>query len=102
MEHGRKPFQSVRMEMIGAESGLERFRKDETTTLPPVAKWRNNLTALSQHENLFFIASRHCITVYQPEFPYQTLRRTPSLRIIPELAEPRARGYLSHGESGNQ
>lgn len=100
MEHDRKGFQPVRVEMIGVESGLERFTKNGVTNLPTVSKWRNNLTALSQHENLFFIASGHCIAVYQPEFPYQTLRRVPSLLIYPELAAQRALGYLSHGIGG--
>ncbi|KAK5953820.1 hypothetical protein OHC33_005089 [Knufia fluminis] len=96
MENDRKPYQPVRVEMIGFESGLERFSKDGITTLPPVSKWRNNLTALSHYENLFFIASDDCIAVYQPEFPFQTLRRQPALLIKPELANRNALGYLSH------
>lgn len=100
MENDRKPYQPVCVEMIGVETGLERFSKDGITTLPPVSRWRNNLTALSQYENLFFIASDDCIAVYQPEFPFQTLRRQPSLLIKPELANRHALGYLSqHGSA---
>jgi len=95
MENNRKPYEPVRVEMIGLESGLERFSKDGLVTLPPVSKWRNNLTALSHYENLFFIASDDCIAVYQPEFPFQTLRRQPALLIKPELANRNALGYLS-------
>ena len=95
MESDRKPHQPVRVEMIGIESGLKRFSKDGITTLPPISKWRNNLTALSHYENLFFIASDDCIAVYQPEFPFQTLRRQPALLIKPELANRNAFGYLS-------
>ena len=101
MENDRKPYQPVRVVMIGVESGLERFSKDGITTLPPVAKWRNNLTALSHHENLFFIASDDCIAVYQPGFPFQTLRRQPALLIKPELANRNASGYLSQ-RAGSQ
>ena len=95
MDNDQKPYQPVRVEMIGLECGPERFSKDGITILPPVSKWRNNLTALSHYENLFFIASNDCIAVYQPEFPFQTLRRQPALLIKPELANRNALGYLS-------
>lgn len=99
MDNHQRPYQPVRVDMIGVENGFNRFTKDGITNMPPVARWRNNLTALSQYENLFFIASGDCIAVYQPEFPYQTLNRNPALLIRPELANRFAIGYMSQHRS---
>lgn len=96
MDNKQRPYRAVSVDMIGVENGAKRFTQDGITNMPPVARWRNNLTAMSQHDNLFFIASGDCIAVYQPEFPYQTLKRHPALLIKPELAEPNALGYMSH------
>lgn len=96
MDNKERPYRAVSVDMIGVENGAKRFTQDGNTQLPPIARWRNNLTAMSQHDNLFFIASGDCIAVYQPEFPYQTLKRHPALLIRPELANPHALGYLSH------
>lgn len=95
MDSKERLYRAVSVDMIGVENGTNRFTQDGVTTMPPVARWRNNLTAMSQHENLFFIASGDCIAVYQPEFPYQTLKRHPALLIKPELANPHAQGYMS-------
>lgn len=96
MDNKQRPYRAVSVDMIGMENGAKRFTQDGITNMPPVARWRNNLTAMSQHDNLFFIASGDCIAVYQPEFPYQTLKRHPALLIKPELANPNALGYMSH------
>lgn len=96
-----RKYEPVHVEMIGLEDGHERFSKDGNCNIPPLAKWRNNLTALSQHHNLFFIASNDCIAIYLPEFPYQTLRTRPVLLIKLELANRYAGGYISSARGGN-
>ncbi|KAJ9657347.1 hypothetical protein H2198_004358 [Neophaeococcomyces mojaviensis] len=100
MENDQRPYQAVRVDLVGIEKGLDRFTKDGSTHLPPVSRWRNNLTALSQHGNLFFVASDDCVAVYQPEFPYQTLRRQPVLLIQPNLENRYARGFMSSRRDG--
>lgn len=94
MDNDRRPHRAVSVDMIGVEHGTKRFLQDGIANIPPVARWRNNLTVMSQHENLFFAASGGCVIVYQPEFPYQKLRKTPALIIQPELANPKALGYM--------
>lgn len=102
METDSRPYPTIRADLIGKEVGVERFTKDGITAPPPAARWRNNLTALSQREHLFFIAANHLIYVYQPECPYRKLGRGPALIITPDLANPAARGYISHGAGGNE
>jgi len=102
MENDQRPYQAIRVDLVGFEKGLDRFTKDGLTHLPPVSRWRNNLTALSQHENLFFVASDDCIAVYQPEFPYQTLKRQPVLLIQPDLENRHAHGYMGTRRDGAQ
>lgn len=52
------------------------------------------MTALSQRYNLYFVAHRDAIAVYRPRFPFQRLRRLPSLVIPLKLANPSAQGYI--------
>ncbi|ETN40515.1 uncharacterized protein HMPREF1541_04792 [Cyphellophora europaea CBS 101466] len=102
-EHDPRPFQAVNIDMASTETGAERFVKDGLYRPPPTASWRCNLTALSQRYNLYFIASKSGIAVYQPDFPFQKLKRTPKLYIVPTLANVDAEGYLdvSHPHSIN-
>lgn len=95
MDNDQRPYRAVSVDVIGVEYGTQRFTRDGVTIRPPVARWRNNLTVMSQRENLFFAASGDCIAVYQPEFPYQKLKRHPALLIRPELANANAFGYMN-------
>ncbi|KIW51671.1 hypothetical protein PV05_10370 [Exophiala xenobiotica] len=94
MEDDLRSFQSVSIGLTSVESGRERFARDGLYHPPPLAYWRNNLTALSQHYNLYFVANRDSIAVYRPEFPFQKLRKLPSLLIPATLAQPLAEGYI--------
>ncbi|KAK7539846.1 uncharacterized protein J3D65DRAFT_675946 [Phyllosticta citribraziliensis] len=58
---------------------------------PYLVTWRCNLTALSHTENLYFVAGRSEIFVYQPNFPDQRLDSDPTLILQPsgpEHAQP--------------
>lgn len=56
---------------------------------PYLNEARNNLTALSQRQNLFFVAMRDHVLVYQPRYPNQFLDRAPE--VILRLPEGRSR-----------
>ncbi|OJD18006.1 hypothetical protein AJ78_01963 [Emergomyces pasteurianus Ep9510] len=62
------------------------------STVP--AYWRNNLTALSQHRNLYFAAFEHQIYVYQPSGRGWALAPEPAMIITPVAKNPRASGYI--------
>ena len=94
MEHDPRPFQAVSIGMTGVETGRERFFRDDYYHGPPLAAWRCNLTALSYRYNLYFIATREGVAVYQPEFPFQKLHQKPQLNIPPTLANATAAGYI--------
>lgn len=94
MEHDLRSFQSVNIGLSCLETGSSRFTRDGIYHPPPLAFWRNNLTALSQRYNLYFVAHRDAIAVYRPDFPFQRLHRRPSLVIPPMLANPSAKGYI--------
>ena len=94
MERDPRPFQSVNIGLIGIETGRESFISDNHYTGPPLAAWRCNLTALSHRHNLYFVATREGIAVYQPSFPFQKLHKRPAINIPPTLAEPDAAGYI--------
>lgn len=94
MEYDNRPFESIKIGLTSSESGKERFTRDGVFDGPPLSNWRNNLTALSQRFNLYFVATRDTIAVYRPDFPFQKLRRTASFVILPSLANPKAKGYL--------
>lgn len=113
MENDPRGYQPVQVDLIGIERGLERFTRDGVTELPPVALWRNNLTALSHTQNLYFVATTLCVAVYEPKFPYQTLKRTPALVILPDVtrgdvtgaipsSSPHAVNQLVVGQLGSQ
>lgn len=94
MQPDPRPFQAVRIGMTGVEHGGERFNKDNFYTGPALSLWRCNLTALSQRYNLYFVATREDVAVYQPDFPFQKLSNTPALNIPPTLANDTAAGYI--------
>ncbi|EXJ83699.1 hypothetical protein A1O1_07323 [Capronia coronata CBS 617.96] len=94
MDIDSRPFESVNVGLTNVEAGKDRFTSHGMFHPPPIAYWRNNLTALSQRYNLYFVATRNSIVVYKPEFPFQELRRMPCLVILPTLANPEAQGYI--------
>ncbi|OAP61324.1 hypothetical protein AYL99_03525 [Fonsecaea erecta] len=94
MDEDIRPFETVHIGLTSIETGAERFMRDGLPYRPPVAYWRNNLTALSQRFNLYFVATRDTIAVYRPDFPFQKLHRLPALVIVPALANPDAAGYI--------
>jgi hypothetical protein len=89
-----RPFQAIKIGLASVETGEDRFSSNGYVYRPPVARYRCNLTALSQRYNLYFVAVGDHIAVYQPSFPFQKLSRDPALRIKRSLAEPEADGYL--------
>src|SRR5271154_6074292 len=94
MEDDKRQFQPIKINVLGDERGTDRFKTAGWISLPPTSHWRNNLTALSQRYNLYFVASHADISVYQPRFPLQKLGSKPSLTISPTVAESEARGYI--------
>ena len=99
MEADTRHLQPVKIGMSSVETGRDRFTRSERVSPPRASSWRNNLTALSQRYNLYFVALETSIRVYQPKFPFQTLAEKPSLTIPPTLAEPSARGYIDTTQS---
>ncbi|RMD43440.1 hypothetical protein DV735_g1682, partial [Chaetothyriales sp. CBS 134920] len=93
MEADRRPFEAVSIGLSSVETGSDRYARDDFSR-PPHSNWRCNLTALSQRYNLYFMASREDILVFEPDFPFQKLGKAPRLLIPPALAEPQAFGYL--------
>ncbi|RMZ91028.1 hypothetical protein DV736_g1725, partial [Chaetothyriales sp. CBS 134916] len=93
MEADRRPFQAVSISLSSVETGWDRYARDDFSR-PPHSNWRCNLTAMSQRHNLYFMASREDILVFEPDFPFQKLGKTPKLLVPPALAEPLAFGYL--------
>ena len=99
MEADTRRLQPVKIGMTNVESGRDRFTRNEHLSLPRTSNWRNNLTALSQRYNLYFVALETSISVYQPKFPFQKLAGKPSLTIPATLAEPKAQGYIDARQS---
>ncbi|KAF2865571.1 hypothetical protein BDV95DRAFT_612450 [Massariosphaeria phaeospora] len=71
---------------INAQPGSERFLS--SVEKPLLKHWRCDLTALSKKYNLYFVACDAAIHVYQPQFPNQTLSKTPALTIHPPTTSP--------------
>ncbi|KAJ5109882.1 hypothetical protein N7532_002527 [Penicillium argentinense] len=61
---------------------------------PPIATWRNNLSAASQRRNLIFVAHRSDIYVWIPQGPLQLLGCQPEMIIKPIMKEPLNDGYI--------
>ncbi|KAB2573135.1 Ribonucleotide reductase transcriptional regulator CRT10 [Lasiodiplodia theobromae] len=82
--HALKEFPAT---PLGVQSGIERFpRRNRATNPPPrIESWRCNLTALSHIHNLYFVASRYEVLVYEPNFPDQKLSAQPSLILSPTV-----------------
>ena len=80
----------------GHQAGQSRFSTahDENPWLSPIAPWRNNLTALSQCRNLYFVAFRDQISVFEPLFPSQTVPKEPVGVIEYPESRPGLHGYI--------
>lgn len=94
MEDDFRPFQPVKLEIIGTESGRQRYLRDGWFSAPPVAGWRNNLTACSQRYNLYFVAHQDSVAVFQPSLHSHTLGNRSDINIVPALANAKAKGAL--------
>ncbi|KAL1955839.1 hypothetical protein VTO42DRAFT_8078 [Malbranchea cinnamomea] len=79
----------------GSEPGEVRFPRGGDKLPPRIATWRNNLTALSQHRNLYFVACATQVHVYQPSGYGQMIGSTPSLVLTPPMKYRDAPGYIS-------
>lgn len=79
----------------GHQSGQGRFGDASGGGLPWIAAWRNNLTALSQYRNLYFVAYRAGeVQVFEPGFPDQVIPGAPSLRLHLPESRPGLVGYI--------
>lgn len=94
MEADPRSFRALHIGLSRVESGRSRFTHNDIYTPPPVSHWRNNLTALSQRFNLYFVASDENVAIYRPDFPFQRLGRMAHLVIAPDMANPDAQGYI--------
>ncbi|SMR59255.1 unnamed protein product [Zymoseptoria tritici ST99CH_1E4] len=81
----KRSFEELSVEVLGAQTSSDRRGKrgrvGDPEERPPIATWRCNLTALSQLHNLYFVASKEKIYVYEPQFPAQRLPPLPSLIV---------------------
>ncbi|OJD31860.1 ribonucleotide reductase transcriptional regulator crt10 [Diplodia corticola] len=96
------PFKEFPASPLGVQSGIERFpRKYRATNPPPrLESWRCNLTALSHIYNLYFVASRYKVLVYEPNFPDQKLSAQPSLVLSPTVLVDAAPDVSEHSPLG--
>ncbi len=78
-------------------AGKKRFPKNGDLEPPPVAQYRNNLTALSQCHNLLFLAYTDTIQVYQPQFPTQLISSKPQLEFRLPTTQHGLAGYIDPG-----
>ncbi|KAF2146064.1 uncharacterized protein K452DRAFT_355533 [Aplosporella prunicola CBS 121167] len=80
-----RAFREVSVVATHAQLGNDRFPRPERESNPPPALefWRCNLTGLSHNHNLYFVAARGLILVYEPTFPDQALSSRPSLILDP-------------------
>ena len=79
----------------GHQSGQSRFDDASGGGLPWIAAWRNNLTALSQYRNLYFVAYRAGeVHVFEPGYPDQLIPGVPSLILDLPESRPGLVGYI--------
>ena len=104
MDDKRRGFKALNVAPRFHLAGNERFPKNADLESPPVAWYRNNLTALSHFHNLFFVAYVDRIHVFQPQFPTQKISGKPQLELILPVTQLDSRGYIhpSHPHTINQ
>ena len=89
--------QSLKVIPCSHQDGKKRKQRREGGSNPPeIAPWRNNLTALSQYHNLYFVAYSENVYVFEPQFPDQVLPLSPVLIIYLSASRPGLRGYIDH------
>ncbi|KAL8722066.1 MAG: hypothetical protein Q9225_001388 [Loekoesia sp. 1 TL-2023] len=81
-------FEELKVHVNSPQPASERFPKSEESSPPAVAHFRNNMTALSQYYNLFFVASLDRVLVYEP------------LNQEQYLSTPRSTIHLASSNSG--
>ncbi|KAI4184820.1 MAG: hypothetical protein L6R41_004486 [Letrouitia leprolyta] len=88
-------FEELKIFANPPQAGSERFPNHVESPPPRIAYFRNNLVALSQYYNLFFVASVDQILVYQPEnqdqylpLPQSTINLATSDRGVPGYIDP--------------
>ena len=94
MEDTGRGFKPLNVAHRSHLAGKLRFPKKDNQDPPPVAWYRNNLTALSQYHNLLFIAFNDTVHVYQPQYPTQIILNKPQFEF--KLAKTREdlEGYI--------
>ncbi|SLM36875.1 WD40/YVTN repeat-like-containing domain [Lasallia pustulata] len=104
MEGEGRGSPTLRVTECAAQRGKVRFPRNPKPGPPAVARWRNNLTALSQCRNLYFTAYMDQIYVYQPKFPEQTLPHRAGLTFHVPVSGPNLRGEIdpAHPHAINQ
>ncbi|KAL9102240.1 MAG: hypothetical protein Q9163_002576 [Psora crenata] len=88
---------SLRVVPCSHQDAKSRRQGSECAPSPPeIAPWRNNLTALSQYRNLYFVAGVDKIYVFQPRFPRETVPIEPVLVISLPASRPGLKGYINY------
>ncbi|KAI4167435.1 MAG: hypothetical protein LQ343_007230 [Gyalolechia ehrenbergii] len=91
-------FEELNIYVSPPQAASERFPKPEECPPPRIAYLRNNLVALSQYYNLFFVASLDRILVYQPANQEQYLP-TPKSTIQLASSNSGLTGYIDPANS---
>ncbi|KAK4550483.1 hypothetical protein LTR36_000062 [Oleoguttula mirabilis] len=98
---GKRSFEELSVVATGVQRFEGRFskrRRYEYDDVPPISRWRCNLTGLSQEHNLYFVAYGGDIFVYVPQFPSQSIAREPVLIVPSHPTSPGLRGSLDPRE----
>ncbi|KAM3422602.1 hypothetical protein BST61_g91 [Cercospora zeina] len=97
-KHRQPPFDDATVVSTGVQHDDARFGKrwrgNDLGLAPPVGRWRCNLTALSQCQNLYFIAYSADIYVYVPQYPTQALPQKPAVIVPSQPSSPGLRGTV--------
>ncbi|PPJ58382.1 hypothetical protein CBER1_08070 [Cercospora berteroae] len=95
---GKRSFEEASVVSTGVQNREARFGKrlrgNDDGDTPPTSHWRCNLTALSQRQNLYFIAYSADIYVYVPHYPTQALPQEPALIVPSQPSTPGLRGTV--------
>ncbi|KAH6666558.1 hypothetical protein B0J14DRAFT_194024 [Halenospora varia] len=96
----RRCFKEVDVSTLSVQRRDDRFpfASGQHVKYPHCARWRMNLTALSQRYNLYFAAYRNKLHVSIPEGRGQTIPSRPNLKVkLPVSAEAlRIGGHIDH------
>ncbi|KAL9123741.1 MAG: hypothetical protein Q9217_006860, partial [Psora testacea] len=88
---------SLKVAPCSYQDGKKRTQQTEGgPKRPEIAPWRNNLTALSQYRNLYFVAYVDKVYVFEPLFPDQIVPTEPVSVIDLPASRPELRGYIDY------